>query len=638
MSCLNLRELFKGRKVQAKVEPKRGPGRPPKRPRLDIESVMAASAAIAGQIVEVANEGKIVEAADEGQIVGFADDDQSFEVAEEPEPAAVEESALEVEESVPFNQLSPHDKKKQQIEWGKQGGQYGRLGGRPRGLSQGLGVLTQDACDVIVEQQSSPLSNRRPLSRVSRRDDSFGIVAKLEVCQKVKELRPSFESSGYIIEDVYAAVAKLTGREYKRVKLAAQDEDKWLLEKQRLQMGKGTKGTLRSPGQSKSFLQTMTVSRGLRAKGAGAKPDLPELYVKIREWFEKQRAAGRYVDANMLVMQFEYLMSLCKAQLKARVELTAQDAKKLKVIELKIPKMVVKSTRTYWAQRLSHECGATLLKPQRLLNLTYEEEEARLIATWQDFDYRMYNMCFGDLSWLNEQVHDPALFRENIKNTVISFSDQVPWWVKVKSARQLFASWELSSKAGKNKVEMMNTYRRESQVFKPGQGESFLEAVPSADGMSQLRGQAAENNDKYRITLELQQDLYNWFDKTKEPIVKHGKPLLILIGPHARLSNIGDDGRFIKDEQFEFLGKPRLRKAGASARGLMKSWVALRKNNPEAKKMLEYIDVMQQPAGFSDSIIAHWRIESLAAEHPQSLHVRDLNSSYLSPSARQASS
>ena len=113
-----------------------------------------------------------------------------------------------------------NEKKKQQIEWGKQGGQYGRLGGRPRGLSQGLGVLTQDACDVIVEQQSSPLSNRRPLSRASKRDDSFGIVAKLEVCQKVKELRPSFESSGYIIEDVYAAVAKLTGRECKRVKLA----------------------------------------------------------------------------------------------------------------------------------------------------------------------------------------------------------------------------------------------------------------------------------------------------------------------------------------------------------------------------------------------------------------------------------
>ena len=57
----------------------------------------------------------------------------------------------------------------------------------------------------------------------------------------------------------------------------------------------------------------------------------------------------------------------------------------------------------------------------------------------------------------------------------------------------------------------------------------------------------------------------------------------------------------------------------------------------EAKQMMEYIDIMQQPAGFSDSIIPSWRSEAMAVEHPQSLHVRDLNASYLSDYARQAS-
>ena len=45
---------------------------------------------------------------------------------------------------------------------------------------------------------------------------------------------------------------------------------------------------------------------------------------------------------------------------------------------------------------------------------------------------------------------------------------------------------------------------------------------------------------------------------------------------------------------------------------------------------------MQQPAGFQDSIISKWRIESTSQEG-QRLMSRDLNASYLSESARQAS-
>jgi hypothetical protein len=248
-------------------------------------------------------------------------------------------------------------------------------------------------------------------------------------------------------------------------------------------------------------------------------------------------------------------------------------------------------------------------------------------------------MCFGSLKWLGEHVLEPALFRANIKSTVVSFSDQVPFWVKVKSARQLYASYELSTKGARNDVSRLSQHFRASQKIEGlGQEEDGLNpGLENNDGMSQLRGQAADNNDKYRITLELQQDLYHYFDIEREPVAKHGKPLLILIGVHARLSNIDDNGCFIKDEHFEFLGKPIKRIAGTSARGLLKSWVALRKSSPEAKAMIDYIDIMQQPAGFSDTIIAVWRIESAAAEYPQSLHVRDLNASYLSDHSRQAS-
>ena len=97
------------------------------------------------------------------------------------------------------------------------------------------------------------------------------------------------------------------------------------------------------------------------------------------------------------------------------------------------------------------------------------------------------------------------------------------------------------------------------------------------EGMTQTRGAEVEGGDKYRIMLEVQQDLFNYFVPDLEPVAKHGRPLLILIGKHARLSNIDDNGRFIRTEAFKSCGVPVLRTAGTSARGLLKSWMELRK-------------------------------------------------------------
>ena len=111
----------------------------------------------------------------------------------------------------------------------------------------------------------------------------------------------------------------------------------------------------------------------------------------------------------------------------------------------------------------------------------------------------------------------------------------------------------------------------------------WVEGIPDepvedkGEGMTQTRGAEVEGGDKYRITLEVQQDLFNDFDPDLEPVAKHGRPLLILIGKHARLSNIDDNGLFIRTEAFESCGVPVLRTAGTSARGLLKSWVELRK-------------------------------------------------------------
>ena len=61
------------------------------------------------------------------------------------------------------------------------------------------------------------------------------------------------------------------------------------------------------------------------------------------------------------------------------------------------------------------------------------------------------------------------------------------------------------------------------------------------------------------------------------------------------------------DEAFVCDGKEVFRKAGTSARGLLKAWVNLRKQSAEVREWLKDIEVYQQPAGFMDGIVYAWR-------------------------------
>ena len=117
----------------------------------------------------------------------------------------------------------------------------------------------------------------------------------------------------------------------------------------------------------------------------------------------------------------------------------------------KLPRMHLSTVRKYWGNRMSFVCEARLLKPQRLLTLTFEEEKKRVFESWKDWDRKQWEMCFGDLAWLEKHVVDPETFRGNIKHTVLKWSDQIPFWVKVRASKQLYGKWELrGGKSDKN--------------------------------------------------------------------------------------------------------------------------------------------------------------------------------------------
>ena len=95
------------------------------------------------------------------------------------------------------------------------------------------------------------------------------------------------------------------------------------------------------------------------------------------------------------------------------------------------------------------------------------------------------------------------------------------------------------------KTPLVETLLKDSGSWKQGVEGNLVEDVFGDDeedeskelgnqGMTQKRGVGAEDADKHRVTLELQQDLFGWFDNKVEPFMKHAKPLLILLASTLR--------------------------------------------------------------------------------------------------------
>ena len=96
----------------------------------------------------------------------------------------------------------------------------------------------------------------------------------------------------------------------------------------------------------------------------------------------------------------------------------------------------------YTLRQLLDHFNARLFKPQRLVSLTYEEEERRALRSWHRFDWKLNVACFRPLEELAEVVKDPEAFRKNARNLVIFMNDQIPMWLKLKPGKQVYAEFE----------------------------------------------------------------------------------------------------------------------------------------------------------------------------------------------------
>ena len=236
---------------------------------------------------------------------------------------------------------------------------------------------------------------------------------------------------------------------------------------------------------------------------------------------------------------------------------------------------------------------------------------------------------------LGAWVADPKSFIEHRKDTWLLYSDQILFWVKIGFLKIVFAAFELKETASrKNKKQSKaasgSSHRASQVVGTDGDAQDVDTASTEMQGQTQKRG-ADPAGDKCRLTFEARQAVSGYFDSS-DPVGHILPSVLVVEGAYARVANITDDHKFIRDDVF-WVGDEKIEhKAGQSSRGLMKSYVDLRKAKPE---LFDGLVLLQQPAAYMDEITTVWTIEDGASRVPQAVHQRDLFSAALGDTAKK---
>ena len=331
-----------------------------------------------------------------------------------------------------------------------------------------------------------------------------------------------------------------------------------------------------------------------------------------------------------LIAEFVKVVERRKAEFKAmqtRGMLSVRDEHVMRAIEKRLASHD-RSQRNceFTLRQMLHDFNAKLYKPQRLVSLTYEEEERRALRSWHRFDHKLNLACFRPLEELAAVVKDPEAFRHNVRDLVIYMSDQIPMWLKIKPGKQVYAEFEIRK----------GNYERNLGSLSGGGSQASTALIREDDedevlglneGMTQLRGEGHKDQDKFRITVEREQICYCICNDNTEPKFCPGTTSVTFTGAHFRMSNVKwPEEVWLETEKFFVNGIQVVHEAGQPVpENLAKSLRTIRREAPEFWTLLEELNFQfyQQPSGFDDSIVCSWKVDHQAKRAKCSIRLVD---------------
>ena len=211
-------------------------------------------------------------------------------------------------------------------------------------------------------------------------------------------------------------------------------------------------------------------------------------------------------------------------------------------------------------------------------------------------------------------------------------------WLKIKPGKQVFAEFELQTGNYEKNLGSLSGGGPQSNInVLRDDDEDEIQGL--SEGMSQLRGEASKDQDKFRITVEREQACLGFCDGTTEPQFVPGTTSVTFKGAHFRMSNVKwPEETWLETERFSVNGTQVVHEKGQPLPDtLAKSLRAIRREAPEFWAVLEKLNMQfyQQPSGFDDGIICAWKVEHQAKQAPCSIRVVDSFGGGLSREVRE---
>ena len=410
-------------------------------------------------------------------------------------------------------------------------------------------------------------------------------------------------------------------------------------------MALGAGGALRKKGEHSIRRQHLGLGiRAVNKETANRKSNLWMVFKDTQAQFLQWRSAGQYVDRDDILADFDFRLGLKISQLeKKRDERGGLNEFDTKTLAYAIQRRDAHA-RSPQAQRktvdqMQRLFRSRFLKPQRLIHLSLSQEKDRLLESWQFWDVVLDLACFRPLETLGEHVLNAKQFRDNVKATVICMSDQLPFWIKLVPGKQLYAPGEFA----RSKKKLTDAERECAMAQRSGGGSQKSEKMLRADevdldGCTQLRGSSNSEQDKFRITADVEQVCYGFLDDQQEPVADWGITSVIFPGAHFRASNVSEDRCWLESDVFSASGIQKIWEKGQPVPGGLGS--ALLDFRDQHRELWDKMIALgfrfyQQPAGFEDSVISKWKIREQLETHGQTITLRDLFGGALAESSRE---
>ena len=164
-------------------------------------------------------------------------------------------------------------------------------------------------------------------------------------------------------------------------------------------------------------------------------------------------------------------------------------------------------------------------------------------------------------------------------------------WLKLKPGKQVYAHFELRD--GKHEVNLGSLGGGGAQsaaaLLRDDDEDEIEGCNEGNEGMTQKRGEASKDQDKFRITVEREQRCIGFCDDAAEPVFEPGTTSVTFTGAHFRMSNVKwPEETWLETEVFYVNGKQVVHLKGDPVpENLAKSLRAVRREAPEFWSLLE---------------------------------------------------